>query len=767
MTRNAQGIEKAPPTWDSLNPQGQSMYPRCTINNMSQGLQLERVRFGVYEADLRAGELRKHGIRIHLQRQPFKVLAALIERPGELVTREDLRQRIWGPEVVVDFDHSLGTAINKLREALCDSAETPMFIETLSRRGFRFIATVEPISTPAAPDRESPAAVPTAPAEILAPAVTIPEAVPAAATLATSSRRSRIPFWFAGIAAIALLAGILWTQAAKPPAIVRFHRITTDFPIYPGEVDIERFPGVATDGVRVYFPDFRNGRVGLAYVLVGGGEVQRFVTPPEISRPSVADISRDGSELLIRSMMWAETEQPLWIVPATGGSARKVFDVLAHDAAWAPGRKSILFASGQDLLLIDRVSGSSRKLASLAGRAYWIRYSPDGSSVRFTVMDSKTRATSLWEMSSEGRNPHAILAGWSASPSECCGDWTADGRQFIFQSAHSGRPNVWALRESAFSWGFGRGPFEITSGPLDYFAPVPSARGDQLFCIGASTRRELFRFDMASQKPEPYLGNVRGARRSEHAHHGERIAWISNADGSLWRGKEDGSERVQLVAPPLTVYMARWSPDDSRLLVMAKQPGTPYKILIVSSDGGGLQPVLDENRNQADPDWGPDGNSIVFGRLPNYAAEANSPKDIRILDLTTRAVSVLPESTGMFSPRWSPDGRYIAAMTLDQHRLMVFDRKAQTWSTLADGLIHNPVWSRDGKFLFFQQLREDEVPVIRVSVTDRRLERLFDRTAVNSADSIQFWGLAPDGGPIASSLFYSANLYGLNLTAGQ
>jgi Tol biopolymer transport system component len=121
----------------------------------------------------------------------------------------------------------------------------------------------------------------------------------------------------------------------------------------------------------------------------------------------------------------------------------------------------------------------------------------------------------------------------------------------------------------------------------------------------------------------------------------------------------------------------------------------------------------------------------------------------------------------MFSPRWSPDGRYIAAMTLDQHRLMVFDRKAQTWSTLADGLIHNPVWSRDGKFLFFQQLREDEVPVIRVSVTDRRLERLFDRTAVNSADSIQFWGLAPDGGPIASSLFYSANLYGLNLTAGQ
>src|ERR1700722_2761750 len=115
---------------------------------MPQGVQVDRLRFGVFEVELRAGELRKHGVRIHLQRQPFKILAALTERPGELVTREDLRQRIWGPETVVDFDHSLGTAINKLREALSDSADTPQYIETLAKRGFRFIAPVEPIGAP-------------------------------------------------------------------------------------------------------------------------------------------------------------------------------------------------------------------------------------------------------------------------------------------------------------------------------------------------------------------------------------------------------------------------------------------------------------------------------------------------------------------------------------------------------------------------------------------------------------------------------------------
>jgi len=736
---------------------------------MSPGPQVDKVRFGVFEADLRAGELRKHGIKIHLQRQPFKILAALIERPGELVTREDLRQCIWGPEIVVDFDHSLGTAINRLREALSDSADTPQFIETLAKRGFRFIAPVEPIRTRPALQTEPPV-IPAPPLPAPPSLVTPPPVVAAPPVSPVSSavaRRRQLNFgWYAALAML-LAATLLWFGRGAPlPTVVRFSQITTDYRIYPGEIDIERFPGVANDGVRVFFSDFQNGRVGLAYVLIGGGEVHRFVTPPEISRPSVADISRDGAELLIRSMMWSETEQPLWIASSTGGSARRLFDVLAHDAAWTPDRKSVLYASAQDLFLIELGGGKSRKLAGLSGRAYWLRYAPDGSRIRFTVVDPKSRATSLWEISADGKDPHPILSGWSNPPSECCGNWTADGSDFVFQSAHGGRPNIWGLHEANSFWRGRRPPFEITAGPLDYFAPVPSLKGDQLFCIGANTRRELFHFNLASHRAEPYLSNVRGARRPEHAHMSERIAWIS-IDGTLWRGKEDGSERVELVPAPLSVYMARWSPDDRRLLVMARQPGTPYKVYTVSSDGGDLQVPLDESRNQADPDWGPGGTAIVFGRLPNYAAEATAPKDIGILDLATKQVSVLPESTGMFSPRWSPDGRYIAAMTLDQHRLMVFDRNTAKWSTVAEGIVHNPVWSRDGKDLYFQELQEDEVPIYRVSLTNRRLERICDRNVASSADSILFWGLAPDGGPIGSFLFYAADVYGLNWNRGR
>src|SRR5712692_1312921 len=99
-------------------------------------------RFGVYEVNLRTGELRKHGNRLRLQEQPFQVLALLLEKPGELVTREELQQKLWPADTFVDFDHSLNTAINKLRETLGDSSSAPRYIETLPRRGYRFIAPV-------------------------------------------------------------------------------------------------------------------------------------------------------------------------------------------------------------------------------------------------------------------------------------------------------------------------------------------------------------------------------------------------------------------------------------------------------------------------------------------------------------------------------------------------------------------------------------------------------------------------------------------------
>lgn len=113
------------------------------------------VRFGIFEANLSLGELRKNGAKIRLQEQPFQVLAILLERPGDVVTREELRTRLWNAETFVDFDHSLNTAINKLRDALDDSAANPRFVETLARRGYRFIAPIRREEQPEAIDNPS------------------------------------------------------------------------------------------------------------------------------------------------------------------------------------------------------------------------------------------------------------------------------------------------------------------------------------------------------------------------------------------------------------------------------------------------------------------------------------------------------------------------------------------------------------------------------------------------------------------------------------
>src|SRR5579863_8365707 len=103
----------------------------------------QRVQFGIFEADLKSLELRRSGVRVRLQSQPFKLLTTLLEHPGEVVSRETLQAELWGADTTVDFDHGLGIAVNKLREALSDSAENPRFVETLAKRGYRFIAPVK------------------------------------------------------------------------------------------------------------------------------------------------------------------------------------------------------------------------------------------------------------------------------------------------------------------------------------------------------------------------------------------------------------------------------------------------------------------------------------------------------------------------------------------------------------------------------------------------------------------------------------------------
>ncbi len=423
----------------------------------------ENVRFGVFEADFRSGELRKYGIRVKLQHQPFQVLCALLARPGELVTREELERRIWGGTVTVDFEHGLRTAVNKLREALGDTADSPRYIETVPKQGYRFVAPLRAIPTMSSP------------AETVEGARVEPVSEPARPALlrvsgAQGGPRSR-RFWIvvAGSAFCSLAALSVWVWWKKPvsPPIPQFTQVTWSNRVDTGSHSREWFPGVATDGSRIYFSEMRDGRAVLAYASLTQGEAHELVTPAEIIRPTVADISRDGTRLLVRSMILTEMEHPLWIVPTTGGSAARALAGLAHDATWLPDGQSILYAAGRDLLITKNDGRPPRKLATLPGRAYWIRYAPDGSRLRFTLIEPTTRATSLWELSADGKDLRPLLPGWSQPESECCGSWMPDGRHFVFQSGHTGTSSIWALEERPRRlWSSASShPIQVTAGP--------------------------------------------------------------------------------------------------------------------------------------------------------------------------------------------------------------------------------------------------------------------------------------------------------------
>lgn len=720
-----------------------------------------KVRFGLFEADLATGELRKSGVRIRLQAQPFRVLTFLLEKPGEVITREEIQQRLWGNDTIVDFDHSLGTAINKLREALGDSAENPRFIETLARRGYRFLAPVT-VATPAGALTAKAEAV-----DNLAAAPQIVQIVPLSEGKPSISSSWSSKYWrsigiFGGVALLLLVGAFVVgrevTAASAPPPHIT--QVTYTGRVSAGDPQFESLPATATDGSRIYFPEMENGRAMLAEALIADGETSTLAVPEEIAAPSLGDISPDGSKLLLRNHLLTEAEQALWIVSTISGTARRIPGILAHDATWMPDGQRILYASGNDLFVAKEDGSEGRRFASVPGRAFWLRWAPDGRELRFTLLDSVNHTTRLWQISAEGDAAHPLLANWESPAAECCGSWTPDGRYFIFQSSRNGDSNLWQMEENP-GWLSSAAPVQITNGPLSYQGPITARSGDGIFFIGLNRRSELLGYDAQNRIFVPYSAPLSNARRVEFSRDGKWVAWIKQDDDTLWRSKRDGSERMQLTEKPMAVFMMHWSPDGRQLLLMGREPGKSWRVYTVDAEGGKLQTLLDEGRNEADPDWSPDETKVVFGRMPELMAEESQPKAIYMVTLGNHQPEQLPGSDGLFSPRWSPDGRYIAALSLDESRLMLFDTVTRTWRMAVKHTIADPVWASDGKSIFFYDFVEDSQPIYKFTLEGDRLEKVADLRDLRAADVVdyRFAGLAPGDIPLVNALLSTANIY--------
>ena len=642
----------------------------------------------------------------------MELLILLVERRGELVSRSDIVARLWAKDVFVDVDTGINTAVRKIRQALGDSTEAPAFVETVPGKGYRFVAAVE-----------------------------VPAFAPARASRSRLPTRGTLPVAAALLAGLATLAAAftLWLRSVpRPPRVTGTTQITSDL--------VAKF-GPVTDGSRLYFNELPRADVSvLAQVAAGGGEVARIAVP--LPSPVVVDVSPDGSELLVmgyREPIKHQSSTPdVWVVPVVGGTPHRVGDLRAHDAAWSSDGRSIAYTNGTEAVYVASSDGSgSRKVWTAPGQARWPALSRDGRRLRLTVFP-KDSPPSLWEVGIDGLGPHPLLPAFE--PPACCGRWTSDGKYFVFDAydRKHGTPDIWVLRErtSWLSRASGE-PVRLTQGPLKFYGPVPSRDGRRIFAVGEKERGELVRYDPLSGQFVPYLSGI-SAFDADFSRDGQWVAYVAYPDGTLWRSRVDGSDRLQLTHPPLSaggppefVAGTHWSPDGKRLVFLGTVQHKTSAYL-VSADGGVPQPVpMPEERGWVPRSWSPDGGTLALGH------RGDPPTPIQLLDLQTGRFSKVPGSEGLFEPHWSPEGSHLAALSVDGLRLLLYDFASSRWRELlsAKERLGFPIWSKDGRSIVVSEGSTR----VRLGIADGRRELLatFEgfRRPANAGDWV---GQAPD-----------------------
>ena len=581
------------------------------------------VRFGAFEADLRTGELRKEGVKLKFSGQPFQVLAVLLERPGEVVTREDLQKRLW-PDTFVDVERNLNTAVNKIREVLGDSADTPRFVETLPRRGYRFIAPVE---------REISAE----------PAVEISPAPPH-----KSVRRSLVPkgMVMLGVLILAVGAGF-FAYRRSSTHLTKEQRTLTRLTFDDG---LQTEPTWSPDARYVAYSSDRGGKFDIwAQQVSGGNPVQITKGPGQNWQP---DWSPDGKYIAYRS---EEGDGGIFVIPALGGAGleRKIA-TFGYHPRWSPDSSQVLFElcfteTGYNRFYIAQLDGgpprevlteflAQKKLSASAAAWY-----PDGKKITVWVADSSP-TPSFWtipiaggpgiklEIATAVQKELAQASGESEAGQqlgEYSFSWSPSGDAIYFERGYRGARNIWKLQidlETLRTTSIDR----LTTGPGPDAGAVVSKDGKRLAFSAKSQRIQtwLFPFDAragqilgdgtAITSPgrtsiEPDISRD-GMNVAYYVPHGE-TGGLRNGDvrNEVWvKSLVDGSEAPVIADQEYSRWFPRWSPDGMRLAYERRNLKTNERQLMVwSKQTHDEEPIAAQNTVGGPYDWSPDGKWLL------------------------------------------------------------------------------------------------------------------------------------------------------------
>jgi len=682
------------------------------------------VRFGSFEADPRTGELRKAGVKLKLRGQPFQVLAILLERPGEVVTREEIQKRLW-PDTFVDADHNLNTAINRIREVLGDSAESPRFVETLPRRGYRFIAPVEDIR---------------------------PTTAPAEEVTQEAWRKLHISPWALLLfAAILLLtvAGVFvnrWLRIPSPSLAQRtLTRVTFDDGLQIGTT-------WSPDGRFIAYSSDHGGKFDIWVEQVSGGE------PVQITKGAghnwQPDWSPYGRYIAYRS---ENGRGGLFVIPALGGPGleRKISS-FGYYPCWSPHGAQILFQTGQfaedNRFYVVSLDGSPPRevltgfLAKHQFSARSAAWYPDGKRVTVWIRDDSA-APSFWTVpipDGEGRKLEidqriasefgqvSLGRGFPEFEADLKFSWAPSGRAIYFERTFRGARNLWKMTVDPQTLRALSVERLTTDTGLDT-EPALSPDGKSLAFTAESqqVRAWLFPFD-ANQGRFTGSGRAVTSPAMEAGVHsltrdGNKLAFVAMRSGKweLWEKSLVDGREAPVMADNYIRNIPQWSPDGTRLAYWRGNSVAYWNGTSWSGGEGQLVVWFGETRGEEaltlpstlgkwPYSWSPDGKKLLVSQetAGSHRTEVFLRSALPSSDAEARKIISDP-AYDIWQPQFSPDGRWIvfeassAAPKLRISKLYVMPAAGGPWTQITGGnpWEDKPRWSPDGKTIYFVSVR--------------------------------------------------------------
>jgi len=605
------------------------------------------IRFAEFAVDLEAGELLRNGTKLKLRGQPFEILALLLRQPGRIVTREELRRRLWPSDTFVDFEHSLNAAVNRLREALGDSAEDPSYIETVPRRGYRFIASVD--------------------ADALN--------VPSKRHLDHYFRGWKLPLVIASLSLVFVIGfGIVfWVswhkrQPLAPSSTVKIFPLT-------GAIGEEQQPALSPDGTRIAYVwrGEAQSNFNLYVKLIGAGRPLRLTSNGE--EESCPAWSPDG-----RYIAFLRGDNDIYIVPSLGGFERRlthsawnygiVRSYLSSCLAWSPDGKLLATVDRSSLneplsiFLVSVEDGKKWKVTSPPANSEQLPYqgdrnpafSPNGRTLAFVRGYDAGNDIFLQDITGNSV-PIAAPRRLTFDNANVVGlDWTADGHSIVFSSFRSGSPRLWRIYREAASKK--TEPEPIPSGDHAVL-PTVARKVGWLAYQQSSGKAFISQLELSdagqSRAPSRFCPSSQGDVSPQFSPDGSKVAFASTRSGDfeIWLCDIDGSNPTQLTSSGGGLPGSpTWSPDGQRVAFDYHGPEGHPEIRVVGVAQGMPLHITLGNSIVDRPSWSNDGKWIYFG--------SNATGDFQVWKVPSLGGTASQVSKrGGWEARESPDGRYL------------------------------------------------------------------------------------------------------------